>query len=104
MKKTFYQSILLFLLLITLLTVLPGLAEENTAIEISGPAAYIMAGKQMKLTTTVNTKDVPQKTAFIWESDHPEIAKVANGNITGISAGTATIKATAKDDPKVFGV
>ena len=104
MKKTFYQSILLFLLLITLLTVLPGLAEENTAIEISGPAAYIMAGKQMKLTATVNTKDVPQKTAFIWESDHPEIAKVANGNITGISAGTATIKATAKDDPKVFGV
>ena len=39
---------------------------------------------------------------FNWDSDHPEIAKVSTrGRVTGLSAGTAVITASLKNDPSV---
>ena len=104
-RKQFPGTLWLIMVILAVLCIATSLAESNRSITISGSDHFVMAGKNMKLTATVtsNSEDAPRKTALIWESADSGIAKVANGTVTGISAGTTIIKAYAKDDPSVCG-
>lgn len=59
-------------------------------VSISMSSASIYEGSTITLTAT--TSDSSEVT---WSSSAPEIAKVENGLVTGVSAGTATITASA---------
>lgn len=48
------------------------------------------------LTATVAPNDAGNK-SILWSSNHPEIASVANGLVTPLAPGTATITATTAD-------
>ncbi len=52
-------------------------------------------GESYTLTATVSPENTPNKNV-IWSIDKPEIAKVENGVVTALSAGTATV--TAKSE------
>ena len=44
------------------------------------------------------------KDSIKWTSDEPDIVTVSNGIITGVSSGTAIIKAKSKDNPNKFDI
>lgn len=62
--------------------------EQPDAIEIP-ETATVTAGKTVKLNAIV-----PEGKTIVWKSSDDAVATVANGVITGVSAGTATITAT----------
>ncbi len=66
---------------------------DATSIDIDLAIAEVEAGKVVTLTATVAPANATDKT-ITWTSDKPEIASVANGVVTGVSEGTATITAT----------
>jgi len=83
-----------------------GYATVNVAnskiatLEIEPSAHTIVTGSAEKLTAVARTSNGnPRSDAPIkWSSDSPRIAKVDPvGLVTGVAAGTATIKATADD-------
>ena len=60
-------------------------------------AVVVYVKKNQKVTATVLPQDASNG-ALLWESENPTIATVSNsGNITGVSAGTTTVKCTTKD-------
>lgn len=61
------------------------------SVSISGPNE-VYTGQTIKLIAEVLPGAASQ--TVTWESLHPAIATVANGNVTGVKKGTATIKAT----------
>ena len=68
-----------------------------TSISISGVFLALVAGSQYVLTATVNPDNATNKTVT-WTSSNTSVATVdANGKITAIKAGTATITAKAGD-------
>lgn len=72
-----------------------------TDIEVSGPAA-VLAGKTITLTAAV-TPEYADDTTVTWSTDNPEVATVdENGVVTGVKAGTVTVKATANDGSGVY--
>ena len=74
-----------------------------TNITISATKSTLSVGE----TTTATAKITPSNAAnksVTWSSSNASVAKVDNtGKITALSAGTATIKATAKDGSKKYG-
>ena len=52
-------------------------------------------------TVTALTEDAPAKTALVWTSSDPTVVKAANGKITGVHAGSATVTVSAKDDETI---
>ena len=57
----------------------------------------ILVGASETLAATVSPKDAANK-KVTWKSDKPEIASVdANGKVTGVKAGEATITVTTED-------
>ncbi|MVX67494.1 hypothetical protein GKZ28_28295, partial [Clostridium chromiireducens] len=61
----------------------------------------LTVGGTDKLEATVNPSDATNK-AVTWSSDNTSVATVdVSGKITGVSAGTAVIKATTVDGGKV---
>lgn len=83
------------LILITLfLLVLSGCIEDS--ITLKG-ASEIEIGESMFLEAETTKKD----SHFLWESDHPEIALVQDGQVTGISEGKATITVMLADNETV---
>lgn len=86
-----------------LLFVSVSIAEANRSITIKSETNVVFLKKQLKLQAEVTkaTADAPEKTQLVWESDHPEIAKVNNGLVAGVSAGKAKITVSAKDDPSI---
>ena len=68
-----------------------------TGITLSKTAASIKAGDTETLTATVSPDNATNKT-LTWSSSNTAVATVdENGVVTGVSAGTATITATAHD-------
>lgn len=66
------------------------------SVSISG-ANQVEAGKTVKLTATVKPDNATNKNV-IWSSSNPNVARVdANGNVTGLRAGTVTITVTTVD-------
>lgn len=95
---------LCLLIFITMLVLTTALAETDRSITITSDSNIVFAKKQLKLQAEVNNlyDSVSSKTKIVWESDHPEVAKVNNGTVSGVSPGKATIKASAKDNPGIF--
>ena len=73
-----------------------------TGIEVSKDSVTLNAGKTETVIATVSpadSTDVPT-----WTSDHPEIATVSEGVITGVAAGTCKVTVTAGDFSKEINV
>ena len=64
-------------------------------VSLSSTSLKLYDGDTYQLTATVKPKDATDKTV-VWSSDMPSVATVdQSGLVTGISAGTATISASA---------
>ena len=90
-----------------------GFEDENTItvhpiikvteINIWPTSAEIEAGQTQQFTATILPSDADNKEVE-WSSSDTSVATVAaNGVVTGVGVGTATITATAKDDSGVKG-
>jgi hypothetical protein len=68
-----------------------------TGIGVTPVELTLLTGKTSLITADVSPNNATDK-KVIWESDVPTVAAVnSSGYVTGISAGTAVIKATASD-------
>lgn len=65
----------------------------EAVITLSSTTASIEVGKTVTLTAT--TANVPDGTAIVWTSSDDRVATVADGTVTGVAEGTATISAAA---------
>ena len=65
-----------------------GLSASSLGLHVGGEAAT--------LTAAVSPGDATNR-AVTWTSDHPEIASVADGVVTPVAAGTATITVRTED-------
>ena len=64
-------------------------------VSLSSTSLKLYEGDIIQLTATVKPKDATDKTV-VWSSDMPSVATVdQSGHVTGISAGTANISASA---------
>ncbi|MBW3095442.1 Ig-like domain-containing protein, partial [Bifidobacterium sp. 64T4] len=75
----------------------PDVPVTSVAISGTGVSAGKLSVKQgasAQLTATVNPSNATDKTVT-WKSSNTAVATVANGKVTGVKAGTATITATA---------
>lgn len=73
--------------------------DEEIAIEnisLNKNELSIKEGEIYNLTATITPSAATNKT-LIWSSDNENIAKVENGNVIGILAGTANITVTTED-------
>ena len=74
--------------------------ENPTTVNVTGitlsqtEAAMSVGGETLTLTATVAPDDATDKTVT-WTSSDPTVATVANGVVTAVAAGSATITATA---------
>ena len=71
-----------------------------TKITLSKTSTEIEEGETEKITATIEPADADNKEVE-WTSSNEEVATVANGIITAVKAGTATITVTAKDGSNV---
>lgn len=73
---------------------------ENVYSVILNGSNIVEVGKSIRLVATVQPEDANNKNV-IWESSNSNIATVdSEGNVTGISNGTATITVTTEDGGK----
>ncbi len=69
------------------------------SVTLSKETATVAVGNQVTLTATVLPENADNK-KVTWSSDKESVATVANGVVTGVAAGTATITATTVDGAK----
>ncbi len=67
-----------------------------TSIVMDREAAEMVEGETLTLTATVLPEDTTDK-SVAWASDNEGVATVADGVVTAVAAGTATITATTAD-------
>ena len=76
---------------------------EKYTIEISPKSTELYEKETITLKANILPETAGEK-ELIWESDNDKIAKVdQNGVVTAIAKGTVIIKASAKEDRKIFG-
>ncbi|MCL2462933.1 MAG: Ig-like domain-containing protein, partial [Defluviitaleaceae bacterium] len=76
---------------------LPAVGDVSvTGVTLDKNTASVAVGKTVTLTATVAPSDATNK-AVAWSSGNEAVATVANGVVTGVSAGTAAITATTAD-------
>ncbi|WP_158287108.1 Ig-like domain-containing protein [Mesobacillus foraminis] len=81
---------------VTVLKIIP------TSLKLNKSSLHISKKQIVKVTATVDPKDAADKT-ILWKSSNPKVATVdSQGNIKGLANGSATVTATAKDNPKVY--
>jgi hypothetical protein len=68
-----------------------------TGIDLDKITAEVMVGATQNLTVVYTPVDATNKN-ILWESTNSAVATVANGVVTGVSLGTATIKATSEEN------
>lgn len=74
-------------------------AVSVTGVTLDKSSISILVGASETLAATISPKDAANK-KVTWKSDKPTIAAVdANGKVTGVAAGEATITATSAADP-----
>jgi uncharacterized protein YjdB len=72
---------------------------ESVAIKTN--KLHLVAGNTLQLNTTI-TPEFPDNAKLHWTSTNEDIATVTpNGNVTAITAGTVTIKATSQSDERI---
>lgn len=75
-------------------------AVSVTGVTLDKSSISILVGASETLAATISPKDAANKNVS-WKSDKPEIAAVdANGKVTGVAAGEATITVTTEDGGK----
>lgn len=90
---------IVLLLLTVLLAVLPLAActdssdGSEASIQLSASEILLEVFGTVRLTARKTNTDQ----AIVWSSDNPQVASVDNGIVTGVSAGTATVTASAGD-------
>ena len=102
-NKTRYLVALLLGAVLMALAV-SGLSEANRTIVIEGVEPLLYVGEKTTAKATVESlsDEAPSKTTIVWSSSDKEVATVdSKGNIKAVSAGTAVITATAKDDESI---
>nr|MCR4624563.1 Ig-like domain-containing protein [Lachnospiraceae bacterium] len=67
-----------------------------TGITLDKTEATLAEGEKLKLNVTYTPADASYRN-IIWSSSDEAVAKVANGEVTAVKAGKATIKAVAED-------
>lgn len=72
------------------------ISKKVTKITLNKEKLNIIAGESEQLTTIIEPDYAENKTV-IWISSNENIAKVENGLVTGLSAGTTDIKAVSED-------
>jgi len=98
MKTKFRMlNLLLTLLLLAIFTSCEKKDVKVTGIDLDKVTADVMIGATINLTVVFEPFDADNKN-LTWESSDPSVATVANGVVTGIALGTATIKATSQDN------
>src|SRR5699024_3646488 len=71
--------------------------EPVTGVQLDVEKLGLKIGEKAELTATVTPEEATNKDV-LWSSDNEEVAKVdENGQVTGISAGTAVITVTTVD-------
>lgn len=80
-------------------TYVAGAVVDVTGVSLSETSKTIMATEKFTLTATVAPADATNKLVK-WSSDDETIAKVVDGVVTGLKAGTATITVTTADGSK----
>ena len=80
---------------------LAAFAGKVSSISLSQTTASLVEGEVLTLTATISPEDATDKTVT-WSTSDERIASVdANGVVTAVAAGTATITATAGDKEAV---
>ncbi|HBZ20871.1 MAG TPA: hypothetical protein DEO60_07080 [Bacteroidales bacterium] len=97
--KTKIEFLKLCTILVFMSAVLTSCSKDValTGIDIDKITAQLMVGATQNLTVVFTPVDATNKN-IIWESTAPAVATVANGVVTGVSLGTATIKATSEEN------
>ncbi len=67
-----------------------------TKVTLSAHEMTVDKGKTQKLNVTVAPADATDK-SVIWSTDNADVATIADGVVTGVSAGTAKITVTSAD-------
>ena len=70
------------------------LTNLNDETDSPSTSAMMYVGKNLALTADYMPKDTTSDTTISWSSSNPSVASVANGRISALSKGTATISAT----------
>lgn len=73
-----------------------GASVAVTGVEVSPTTASVTVGNTTTIAATVSPENATTKTVT-WTSDDEEVATVANGVVTGVAEGSATITATTSD-------
>ncbi len=96
--KTKIKLFKLFTILILMTAILTSCDKDValTGIDLDKITAEVMVGATQNLTVVYTPVDATNKN-IIWESTVPAVATVDNGVVTGVSLGTATIKATSEE-------
>ncbi len=74
-------------------------AISVTGVTLDKTSAEVSVGGSVALTPTVAPENASDKTVT-WSSSDEKVATVANGIVSGVAAGTATITVTTKDGAK----
>ena len=79
----------------------PSSTVKVTSISLSGDSS-VTVGSSITLSASVSPDNATDK-SYTWSSTDSSIATVSDGKVTGVKAGTVTIKATANDGSGVVG-
>jgi hypothetical protein len=94
-KKEFLK----FFTFLILMTAIVSSCDKDialTGIDLDKISTEVMVGATQNLTVVYTPMDATNKN-IVWESTAPAVATVENGVVTGVSLGTATIKATSEE-------
>ena len=76
-------------------------ALTSIALSSATGLSMVPVGAQITLLATLTPENTTEK-GLVWESSDDTIATVSGGIVTGVSAGTATIKATSSVHDDIF--
>ncbi len=83
-----------------ILTVISTSCEKDiplTGIQLDQVTANVMVGATLNLNVVFSPLDASNQN-LTWETDNESVATVANGVVTGVALGTATIKAISNEN------
>ena len=96
-KKTL--ALLLALSMVMSVCVFADEAVAVTGVTLNKSSMELQVGQSETLTATIAPENATNKTVT-WTSSDPSVATVANGTVTAVKAGTATITVTTVDGGK----